>query len=162
MSTDLITCTKCRVPKPEEEMRPYRGTGKVRRGRLCLSCKKETHADWVKENPDYWKSKDPQRRKEANSKWMKTKYRFARHGTTKEAYDQQVGLQDGRCAICKEVCENLHIDHDHGCCVEYSCGQCLRGLLCSKCNQGIGLLQNNVENLKSAILYLEGDKIWQF
>ena len=31
----------------------------------------------------------------------------------------------------------------------------IRGILCSKCNQGIGLLEENIETFKKAITYLE-------
>lgn len=66
--------------------------------------------------------------------------------------------QDGRCAICfdrGDVHElgftgrqTLAIDHCH------TTGA-VRGLLCSGCNKGIGLLRDDVELMREAIRYLK-------
>jgi hypothetical protein len=47
--------------------------------------------------------------------------------------------QGNACAICSEqFTEDVspHVDHDHSCCETQlaSCGECVRGLLCSVCN----------------------------
>jgi len=44
--------------------------------------------------------------------------------------------------------KNIHVDHNHTTGI-------VRGILCSKCNQGIGLFMENKNILKSAIEYLE-------
>jgi hypothetical protein len=37
-----------------------------------------------------------------------------------------------------------HVDHDHKCCAgRRSCGKCVRGLLCSRCNTVLGLLEED-------------------
>lgn len=62
-----------------------------------------------------------------------------------------------KCAICKAGIEEWGgekgntscIDHDHK-------TNKVRGLLCSKCNLGIGMFEDNSENLKNAIEYLKG------
>jgi hypothetical protein len=52
--------------------------------------------------------------------------------------------QEGKCAKpgCGYVFDiydtprTYHIDHDHGCCPgSYTCGQCIRSLLCVNCNK---------------------------
>ena len=52
------------------------------------------------------------------------------------------GVAFGKCAICPRV-EPLVQDHDHSCCpTGYSCGDCLRGSICQKCNLLIGHIEN--------------------
>lgn len=61
-----------------------------------------------------------------------------------------VKSQDGLCAICNRVCKvlvKLSIDHDH------ATGK-IRGLLCKSCNSALGLFEDNVDFLRSAIDYL--------
>ncbi len=48
--------------------------------------------------------------------------------------------KDG-CQICGYKPErNLQMDHDHSCCPAGSptCGKCVRGVVCNKCNQNVG------------------------
>lgn len=50
----------------------------------------------------------------------------------------------------------LVIDHDHTCCVgDYSCGECVRGLICQTCNFLIGQAHDNPAVLRAAAEYLE-------
>ena len=55
--------------------------------------------------------------------------------------------QGGRCAICKER-EAEHVDHDH-------LSGCVRGILCSPCNTGMGQFQDDPGVIRQAIDYLE-------
>lgn len=58
-----------------------------------------------------------------------------RHGITQDDYEALISRQGGRCAICQlhpSTVGPLQIDHDH------RSGQ-VRGLLCARCNRGIGL-----------------------
>jgi recombination endonuclease VII len=47
--------------------------------------------------------------------------------------------------MCRREFEDglIHIDHDHGCCQERnrSCGKCVRGLLCHRCNIALGYVE---------------------
>ena len=50
------------------------------------------------------------------------------------------------CTICG-IETNLVVDHDHK-------GQFIRGLLCNKCNKGIGLFQDDPDLLEFARIYI--------
>ena len=81
-------------------------------------------------------------------------------GVTPEKYDELFEKQGGKCAICKNEPlgrrQRFSIDHDHSCCTgRKSCGKCIRGLLCNKCNLGIGNFDDDINRLKSAVSYLE-------
>lgn len=62
----------------------------------------------------------------------------------------------GLCESCGDYSKSLHIDHDHSCCNgPRSCGKCVRGALCAKCNVGLGSFLDSAERLRAAISYLE-------
>ena len=50
------------------------------------------------------------------------------------------------CEICGDKPEiNLHVDHDHKCCTGYTtCGKCVRGIVCHKCNAAIDKMENGL------------------
>lgn len=66
--------------------------------------------------------------------------------------------QDYSCLICLrdfQGKEKWHVDHDHECCSATPfCGKCNRGLLCRKCNWGLGNFEDRELSLENAINYL--------
>lgn len=66
--------------------------------------------------------------------------------------------QNGVCKICGEpekTNKRLSIDHDHTCCPgQETCGNCTRGLICSRCNKALGMVNDDIELLKKMIEYL--------
>ena len=93
-----------------------------------------------------------------------TNYRLkSNYNITLYEYNEIFNNQDGRCLICNiELVHRLDnlksypsesilsgvIDHDH------ETGK-IRGILCNKCNMGIGLLKHDTSILLSAVKYLE-------
>jgi hypothetical protein len=62
------------------------------------------------------------------------------------------------CMICKKAdpLKRLSVDHDHSCCPgAFSCGKCIRGLLCSHCNKTLGMANDDVSVLQDMIDYLQ-------
>jgi Recombination endonuclease VII len=69
-------------------------------------------------------------------------------------YDRAYQIQGGRCAnkACNkhqsELNRTFHVDHDHKIGI-------FRGLLCDKCNQGLGQFKDDIDVMKGAIEYLQ-------
>jgi Recombination endonuclease VII len=75
-------------------------------------------------------------------------------GITAEQKDQMIREQGNKCPICKidfEVSRNIHVDHDH------KTGK-IRAILCSTCNQLLGLAHDNPNILILAAAYLTNRK----
>ena len=83
-------------------------------------------------------------------KWTRIQKEY---GLSEQGFNNIFSSQSEKCAICFDTItkESAHIDHCH------SQGH-VRGLLCSKCNQGIGLLRESRSIMLSAIKYLEKAK----
>jgi CRISPR/Cas system-associated protein Cas10 (large subunit of type III CRISPR-Cas system) len=84
-----------------------------------------------------------------NKQYHKEVFRFDRYGITKEIFNQMLIDQYNACVICKIIIDesSSHIDHCH------KTGK-VRGILCEKCNKGLGQFDDNVEFLTNAIKYL--------
>jgi hypothetical protein len=73
-----------------------------------------------------------------------------KYNLTPDQADELLDGQGGVCAICNEddPTGGWVVDHDHDSGV-------VRGILCRKCNSGIGLLKDSVSVLRAATIYLE-------
>lgn len=81
----------------------------------------------------------------------------ARYGITADQYQALLVAQSDGCALCGRPPgdRRLHVDHDHSCCESTkSCGRCVRGLLCSQCNAGLGMFNDDPDRLLSAAIYV--------
>jgi len=77
-----------------------------------------------------------------------------KYNISDDRYDK---LFSGNCMICGGIDETrLHVDHDHSCCSarKSSCGECVRGVLCSNRNTGLGKFHDDPKLLALAIDYL--------
>lgn len=72
--------------------------------------------------------------------------RLKKYGLSHNEYLGLLRAQGGQCAVCEEKPEV--VDHDH------QTGR-VRGLLCRKCNIGIGHLRDDPGVLRAAVRYLE-------
>jgi hypothetical protein len=93
-------------------------------------------------------SKERRRRPEVRRVRRESKLR-AQYGLTAERYESLLEAQGGGCAICGEAPRGRHlaVDHDHETGV-------IRGLLCTRCNRGIGVFCDDPVLLGAASLYL--------
>ena len=83
----------------------------------------------------------------------------ASYGITLNDYLRLLESQGGVCAVCRGTNRDgreLAVDHDHGCCPgRRACGKCVRGLLCSSCNAGLGMFREDLSILDAAAAYLK-------
>lgn len=114
---------------------------------------RERHKAYYQNN---WKDKNSeyQRRYYVNFSDKKANSRLLReYGITLDQYNQMFEEQEGKCAICgkhqSELKFALAVDHNH------DTGE-VRGLLCRKCNTGIGLFDDNKSLIHNALTYLGG------
>ncbi|TDH36319.1 hypothetical protein E2A64_10165 [Pseudohoeflea suaedae] len=97
----------------------------------CVECDKENRVKYAES------------RREAR---LKKKY-----GITNSEYSELAKEQGGKCKICTQYPVNdqpLHVDHCHK-------SGAVRGLLCSRCNQAIGLLCEDVSLFMAAAEYIK-------
>jgi len=81
-------------------------------------------------------------------------------GIDADEWDTMFAEQGFRCANsgCKAdhpSGSGWHLDHDRACCPgDVSCGKCIRGILCARCNMGLGHFYDDVDRLLGIISYL--------
>lgn len=100
------------------------------------------------------KAKRRIRQKAAHDKRAQSVY-----GLPPGGYERLYEQQGRRCAICWRATgrtRRLSVDHDHSCCPgPVSCGQCVRGLLCSPCNVYVGRLGDDPNAFLRGYAYLQ-------
>lgn len=127
-------CIVCRYTFMLGEMRSdYRS--------MCKSCFSKKGNEWQQKNKE---KSDIHKRNHSLMKF---------YGISHEEFEQILAFQGGVCAICKLAISDPrgyrpHVDHDHA-------TKNVRGVLCNLCNVGLGGFRDNIDNLKSAIAYLE-------
>jgi hypothetical protein len=92
----------------------------------------------------------------------RAKIRLSQSSIDPELYSTVLKAQGGVCAICSASTPGegrtlFLADHDHRCCpttARKSCGKCIRGLLCSACNRGLGCFKDDPTLHTSAAVYL--------
>lgn len=72
------------------------------------------------------------------------------------AYDVMFEAQDGKCAICGKKSPRQKFDRDHDHQLEKETGlRVYRGLLCRRCNIGVGRFEWSDDVLENAIKYFQ-------
>jgi hypothetical protein len=105
----------------------------------CKDCFNKKNKKWMKENPDKLPTLQEQR---ASS-------RKRNFGISEEDYAQMLVDQNNSCAICYiSIGWEAAVDHCHTTNV-------VRGLLCRKCNLGIGAFKDNIDTIRKAIQYVK-------
>ena len=138
------TCTKCSKPKLLTEFN--RNTHFPKRGSYRYTCRSCDKAYRKHHKVAFALNVVSQRHA-----WM-MKHRF---GISPDEYNIMLTAQEGMCAICRQpersvfkgVVRRLAVDHSH------TTGK-VRGLLCLRCNTGLGRFLDNPVLLRDAADYL--------
>lgn len=114
----------------------------------------DANAEKLRENAA---SRAPQVKTPEDMKYLDDRH-FWEFGVNREWFENELNNQNGTCAICGTDTPGgvgrFHIDHNHNCCGDRrACNRCRRGLLCSKCNLRLGILEKT-DWVKKAKAYL--------
>lgn len=144
---DTKVCGHCKVEKDLGSFNVNRSKKNYAKGvyPVCKSCQSK-------------KSKESYKRHKAKRNQSSRSYHLSRnYGLTLDEFHALVEKQGQLCACCGEKQDykrtdgkrqHLFVDHCH------KTGE-VRGLLCGRCNSGIGLLGDTAEHVKKAVEYLE-------
>lgn len=148
-------CTKCGVEKPLSE---FHNKKQAKDGLdfWCKSCKSTANKAW--RESDVKNSENNTKRARAWNLANKEKRQIIiqrnnykkRYGLSVDQKQAMVNEQGGKCAICKSSLKDAHdacVDHCHT-------TNTIRGILCRKCNLGIGHFNDSIQALTEAINYL--------
>lgn len=152
----MKVCRKCGETKVMLAFYAHRST-QDGRANYCMECQKATTRAWQKANADKVREynsrpKDGAKKKRDHRQWWLRLYNLSQ-----DDYARLLDEQGGVCAICHQPeryidsrtghARNLSVDHDH------ATGH-VRGLLCGRCNRGLGQFNDDLASLTRAAEYL--------
>jgi len=158
-SSDRLSCycKKCKTAKNLEKKKTKRIKRNIKNIEYLPKEKKCTKCGKIKQQSEFnlhSKSLDglAWRCMECAKKSQRESNLESIYGITQKQYNELLEKQNGICAICGKTPEDngkaLAVDHNHRTNV-------VRGLLCDKCNTGIGILQDSSKLLRTAADYLD-------
>jgi hypothetical protein len=151
-------CSHCHEVKPVQEFRPLKSKPNNWYAQ-CRPCEALSLTENRRQHPERTRAKSRELQKKRRDKlpelffeidlkrWLKPL------GLTLADYYRILDKQGGVCAICRQPqrhrrMKRLVLDHDHFTGV-------FRGLLCSHCNQALGLMADDPSLLRRAATYLD-------
>lgn len=163
-------CTACGVEKPAAEFYFHRQSR--RRRARCRACECTSQKAWRATNPERHRANRERRKPAERTRAMQRRMEHGRtiaernghlratYGITLDDFMRLFSAQGGRCRLCDEVrlpyrdarrkgCPSgiLVVDHDH------ATGR-VRGLLCVRCNQALGMLKDDAALMEKAAQYV--------
>ena len=115
--------------------------------RVCKHCAFKSCNSKPPHNKGIYKRTEKERKNLNRYRQLKINF-----GITEKEYVDMFNLQQGKCKICNthrnKLNENLFVDHCHK-------SNKIRGLLCRKCNAGLGIFKDNTDIINSALKYLQ-------
>lgn len=139
--TSIRKCFRCKVEQPIQNFHKLQ-SGPGGWGTRCKSCSKDVAKK-------HWETHRHKLNKRSAACHQKRVY-----GITPDVKTAMLSAQGGKCAICRCILrdtkgmDKVSIDHNHETGV-------VRGLLCGRCNIGLGMFHDNQGFLSAAISYLK-------
>ena len=133
----MKVCSLCKIEKPLGDFH-VRSRSKDGLTAQCKQCRIDLVIAFRQKHP------------EKQAKYSRTSNLRKNFGLTHAEYEALHDKQNGVCAICEGLCSTgrrLAVDHNH------MTGE-IRGLLCSRCNRGIGLFKEQAKYLLKAAEYV--------
>lgn len=167
LSPDVMrTCRVCFEDKPETEF--YRNRTMIDGiHSSCKLCNNSKHKSWKVANKDKVKQqrrrlyelheKDNAKSVDRNRTYHRNWRYETKYGITYEQFLALVKKQNNCCALCGEefiygMNRKPQVDHDHE-------TGLIRGVLCKRCNQGLGNLGDDIAGIERAARYLRKPQI---
>lgn len=181
MAEPLKRCSKCQSEHP---LAAFNRNSRSKDGlhgwcRVCVKAARRHDPEKNREQSRRWAQENSEKVLAMNKRWRKANAKYLReyhnerysrtgwaakvrrYGLTLDRFEGMLRAQGGVCALCDQAPANgarLVVDHDHSCCPSLpACGGCVRGLLCSNCNVGLGMFGDNPERLLRAARFLSGE-----
>ena len=127
---------RCNLCGLEKDLESFPIHSKSKRHPRCKECRS------AEQRQRYEETKESQlsRRKAETTKQI--------YNMTLEDFEALLVAQRGLCAICRDKLIKPCIDHCH-------ITSRVRGILCGRCNTGLGMFRDNPDALRAAAMYVE-------
>lgn len=143
-------CSQCKEYKSLDDFDKAK-LGKYKKFAKCKACRAKNYIEKVQDDPAFRERKNSNSRKAYRTDSYRNG-RLKEYGITADDYDRMYITQEGSCKLCRkhqsEELKSLAVDHCH------TSGK-VRGLLCNKCNQGLGYFNDDIRLFEKAIEYLK-------
>lgn len=146
-----MTAKQCHAPGCTNPQRHGRGY------LYCDDCAPKMKAETKLRCDAAWRAAHPK-----DAAGWRERNLLQRWGLTPDQWDAMLESQGGRCGnlACRTTDpgkRGWHVDHDHGCCPgnKKSCGKCIRGLLCGRCNRAAGLVDDDPNALRGLADFID-------
>ena len=145
---NILKKVKERSIKNHDKLLGYWKTYRIKNREKILNSRKESYIknkEKLKRQRKKWREKNREKIIQKRKEW-RTKnpyYKYKKYGVN---IVEMAIKQEGKCKICSRETK-LYVDHSH------KTNQ-IRGLLCQQCNTALGMFQDNIDNLKKALIYL--------